>query len=89
MTAARYPAILDISLNVLIRAEPGEKVTPELVARALSATSNFPVTPESFETVRADLDQAHLIDDEGFLSPLADRYADMWRRFLAQKPREP
>lgn len=87
MTRTRYPFILDISLPVLIRSEPGEQVTPELVTRALSATSNFPATPESFEIVKADLDKAHLIDDEGRLSTLADKYADMWRRFLAQRPR--
>ena len=88
MTRTRYPDILDISLAVLIRSDPSEILTPELVTRALSATSNFPATPESFAIVRADLDKAHLIDDEGRLSTLADKYADMWRRLLAQKPRQ-
>jgi hypothetical protein len=84
MIRTRYPFIQDISLAVLIRSEPSEVLTPELVSRALSATSNFAPGPESFETVRADLDKAHLLDEEGRLSVLANRYADMWRRFLAK-----
>jgi hypothetical protein len=84
----RYPAILDISLAVLIRAEEGAQITPELVARALAATLNHPATPESFEIVRADLDQAHLLDDEGRLTTLADRFAGFWRKFLAQRARD-
>ena len=42
-------------------------------ACALGATSNFPPGAESFATVRADLDKAHLIGDDGCLTPLADR----------------
>jgi hypothetical protein len=49
-------------------------LTPELVARATGSADNF-------EAIRADLDKAHLIDNEGF-TPLAVRFADMWRRFL-------
>ncbi len=84
MSNTRYPAILDLSLAVLIRAEPGEAVTPELVTRALSATTH-PTTPETFEIVRADLDKANLLDDDGHLTMLADRFGSMWRRFLARK----
>ena len=87
MTRTRYPFIQDITLAVLIRSEPDEALTPELVNRALSATSNFAPGPESFETVRADLDQANLLDDKGRLTTLANRYADMWRQFLAKNAR--
>ena len=87
MTRTRYPAISDISLAVLIRADAGEKLTPELVTRALSVSTQFLPTPESFETVRADLDNAHLLDDDGHLTPLADNFARMWLKFLAQRPR--
>src|SRR5208282_1375968 len=74
----RYPYILDITLAVLIRSEPGEAVTRALVDRALAATSNFPPGAESFGIVLGDLDRAHLIGDDGCLTPLADRYAAMW-----------
>jgi hypothetical protein len=56
MTVSRYPGITDQSLAVLIRADPGEPLTPQLVARALSATSIFVGGTDSFEAVRADLD---------------------------------
>jgi hypothetical protein len=85
MSKVRYPELLDITLNVLIRADHGEKITPELVDRALSATSRFAPGPESFEIVRANLDRVHFIDDHGELTPVADRYADMWRRHLAKQ----
>ena len=84
MSKVRYPEILAITLNVLIRAEHGEKITPEFVDRALSATSQFAPGPQSFEIVRANLDKTHFIDDQGELTQLADKYADMWRRHLAK-----
>lgn len=87
MKQDRYPSILAITLNVLIRAEHGEKITPELVDRALSATSQFAPGPQSFEIVRANLDRMHFIDDQGELTALADKYADMWRRHLAKLAR--
>lgn len=84
MSKVRYPELLDITLNVLVRADHGAEITPELVDRALSATSLFPPGPQSFETVRANLTRAHFIDEEGRLTLLADKYADMWRRHLAK-----
>ena len=83
-TKTRYPAILDATAAVLIRAEPSEKFTPELVTRALSASASFPLYPSSFETIRADLDRAHFLDDEGHLNPLANRYGEFLRRWLAK-----
>lgn len=85
MSKVRYPELLDITLNVLVRADHGAEITPELIDRALSATSTFPGGPESFETVRANLTRANFLDDEGRLNTLADRYGDMWRRHLAKK----
>jgi len=89
MSKVRYPELLDITLNVLVRADHGERVTPEMVHRTLSATASFPPGPESFETVRANLDKAHFIDEDGHLTALADKYADMWRRHLANEARKP
>ena len=75
MTATtRYPAISDDSLKTLVAAKPDETLSPELVARATGSAENF-------AAILADLDKAHLIDKEGF-TPLALRFADMWRKFL-------
>ncbi len=83
-TSTRYPAILDASAAVLIRAEPNEKVTPELVARALCFSATFPLMASSFEMIRADLDKANLLDDDGCLTPVANRYGEFLRRWLAK-----
>jgi hypothetical protein len=80
----RFPAILGISLNILIRAEPGERLTPEPVTRALSATA-FPAMPEIFATIRADLDKAHMLNTDGRLTPIAEKYAMFWRQSLARQ----
>ena len=87
MSRARYPDITEESAAVLIRAEPGEKVSPELVTRALSASSQYKLEPESFARIRADFDRVHFIDDEGHLSPLADKYGHFLRQWLARQVR--
>jgi hypothetical protein len=86
-TVTRYPAITDMSLAVLLLAEPGSQVTPATVDAALANRRAFTLTADSFETVRADLDRAHLIDEDGNLTPMADNFARMWREFLAKNPR--
>ena len=85
MSKVRYPELLDITLNVLVRADHGAEITPELVDRALSATSIFSPGPQSFETVRANLTRAHMLDEDNRLNDLADKYGDMWRRHLAKQ----
>jgi hypothetical protein len=88
MTLTRYPTIdLGLTLAVLLAAEPGSLLTPATLDKALAGRPEFTLTADSFETVRADLDRAHMIDDEGRLTPLADKFAAMWRRFLAKEPR--
>ena len=87
MSKTRYPAITDMSLAVLLLAEPGSLITPATVDAAVANRRAFTLTAESFETVRADLDRAHLIDEDGHLTPLADNFARMWREHLAKNPR--
>jgi hypothetical protein len=87
MTLTRYPAIdLDLTLKVLLAADPSSLVTPATVDAALAGRPDFTLTAESFETVRADLSRAHMIDEDDRLTPLADNYVAMWKRFLAKKP---
>jgi hypothetical protein len=75
---------MDLTLAVLMASAPGSQITPTSVDKALASQTTFALTAETFETVRADLERAHLIDDEDRLTPLADNYAAMWRRFLAK-----
>jgi hypothetical protein len=90
MSKTIYPAIRDFTLAVLLAAEPGAHITPATVDAALgrygdNLPSWFGRDDTTFEAVRDDLDKAHMLDDDARLTPLADRYADMWRRFLTTK----
>ncbi len=77
MSLERYPAINNHSLRVILAAQPGAAVTPALVDHATKGAATF-------ESVIADLDKAHLIDETRELTPLADNFARMWRVYLAK-----
>lgn len=87
MSTARYPAITDMSLAVLLLVDPGSQLTPAMVDAALANRRAFTLTADSFETVRADLDRAHLLDEDGHLTPMADNFARMWREHLTKTTR--
>lgn len=84
MSTTRYPAITDFSLCVLLATEPGGTITPGIVDKVLASRQNFTLTSDTFELCRDDLAKAHLIDQYNQLTTLGDKYADMWRRFLAK-----
>lgn len=85
MKKAQYPDILDASAAVLVRAEPGEALTPELVTRALANNSIMAMAETPYDVIRADLDRVHFIDETGKLTPVADRYGEFLRRWLATR----
>ncbi len=77
MTTERYPNLSLASLRVILAAEPGAAVTPELVARATGCAGDF-------AAVVRDLNRAHMLDDSGELTPLADSYARICRLQLVR-----
>lgn len=86
MSTARYPAILDFSLAVLLAAKPGSAITPAVVDAALANRKSFTLTADTYETVIADLAKHHMIEgDDNELTGLADNYARMWREYLARE----
>lgn len=89
MSSARYPAITDFSLAVLLMAERGASITPALVDAALANRKSFTLTADTYETVIADLEAAHMIEGEAHeLTGLADNYARMWRAHFAKLAKE-
>jgi hypothetical protein len=89
MKTTRYPAITDFSLAVILAAEPSAEITPELVETTFARPGDLAAKGLPFEAIVADLDRAHMIDENRRLTPLADRYAAMWQRFLATKDASP
>jgi hypothetical protein len=78
MTTEFYPNLSLASLRVILAAEPGAAVTPELVAGATGSAGDFAAVVE-------DLNRAHMLDESGELTPLADSYARIWRLHVKQQ----
>lgn len=86
MSTARYPAINDFSLAVILHARPGAAITPATVDAALADRPQFTLTADTYETVIADLAKHHMIEgDDNELTGLADNFARMWRVYLAKQ----
>ena len=79
MTTSHYPGLAPDSLRVILTAEPGAKVTPELVAKATGDASRH-------AAVMADLNRVHMVDDSDELTPLANNYVRIFRRTLDKPP---
>jgi hypothetical protein len=77
MTTFHYPGLAPASLRVILTAEPGAQVTPELVASVTGDAADF-------AAVMADLNRVHMVDENDELTPLADRYAGMCRRAIGR-----
>ncbi len=86
MSTARYPAINDFSLAVILHAQPGSAITPATVDAALAGRPQFTLTADSYETVIADLAKHHMIEgDDNELTGLADNFRRMWLNYLAKE----
>jgi hypothetical protein len=73
VTRTHFPDLAIASLRVILTAEPGGFVTPELVAKVTGCSDDFAY-------VIADLGRVHMVDEYHQLTPLADRYVLMCRR---------
>lgn len=78
MTRHLYPDLDPVALLVLIEAEPGASLTPELVARATGLS-------DAFDAIHDHLDAAHMVD-EGILTPLAAAIGRLARQQRQKTP---
>lgn len=79
MTTATYPDLHPAALAVLIAAQPGEALTPELVTRAIGRAD---LPADTVRAIMAHLAERQMVHDD-ILTPLAAAIGRMARKMAA------